>query len=98
MRLLIQIDIGFVELDANLVNANQTTPPKGPPTSSASPAKKKKYVLNSSDKLFAQLRDQNFAVVGGILNKVAKRINENYEVHKNMFAAFVVLKPILGET
>ncbi|KAG0763593.1 hypothetical protein G6F57_004678 [Rhizopus arrhizus] len=73
----------FVELDANLVNANQTTPPKGPPTSSASPAKKKKYVLNSSDKLFAQLRDQNFAVVGGILNKVAKRINENYEERHN---------------
>lgn len=73
--------LGFVELDANLVNANNPTAPKGPPAApSASPTKKKKYVLNSSDKLFGQLRDHNFAVVGGILNKVAKRINENYEV------------------
>ncbi|KAI8069369.1 Sec1-like protein [Gongronella butleri] len=79
---------GFVELDAALV-----TPP--PPPSGATPGtsaaaapppppvnvagKKKKYVLNASDKLFSQLRDQNFAVVGGMLNKLAKRINEGYE-------------------
>lgn len=77
----------FVELDAALVNpaqptpTNKNTPP--PPTVQASNSahtKKKKYVLNSSDKLFSQLRDQNFAVVGGMLNKIAKRINENYEV------------------
>ncbi|RUP50376.1 vacuolar protein sorting 33-like protein A [Jimgerdemannia flammicorona] len=43
------------------------------------PQKKKKQVLNSSDKLFVQLRDLNFAVVGGLLNKIAKKINENYE-------------------
>ncbi|CAG8747928.1 7256_t:CDS:2, partial [Funneliformis caledonium] len=54
-----------------------TTPaqPSPPP-----PAKKKKIALNSSDKLFVQLRDMNFAVVGGVLNRVAKRINEDYEV------------------
>ncbi|CAO3702095.1 unnamed protein product [Rhizopus stolonifer] len=74
----------FVELDANLVNANNPTASKGPPAApSTSPNKKKKYVLNSSDKLFGQLRDHNFAVVGGILNKVAKRINENYEERHN---------------
>ena len=31
------------------------------------------------DPLFAELRDKNFTVVGGTLNRVAKRINENYE-------------------
>lgn len=88
----------FVELDASLVSpAQQPAATAGtmkgvpPPTTSAatvptssgsSPAKKKKYVLNSSDKLFGQLRDQNFAVVGGMLNKIAKRINENYEVSR----------------
>lgn len=83
--------VGFVELDANLVNPSQppnssTVPPpaKGPgsganPTTPATSGKKKKYVLNASDKLFTQLRDQNFAVVGGMLNKIAKRINEDYE-------------------
>ncbi|CAG8717318.1 3994_t:CDS:2, partial [Cetraspora pellucida] len=40
---------------------------------------KKKSALYSGDKLFAQLRDINFAVVGGVLNRVAKRINEDYE-------------------
>lgn len=82
----------FVELDASLVNPAQQQQPtaKGVPTTTTAtastpslnttaPTKKKKYVLNSSDKLFSQLRDQNFAVVGGMLNKIAKRINENYE-------------------
>ncbi|KAI9360596.1 Sec1-like protein [Pilaira anomala] len=83
----------FVELDASLVNPaqpaaasnNKGIPMPSTPTTTAannttsSPTKKKKYVLNSSDKLFSQLRDQNFAVVGGMLNKIAKRINENYE-------------------
>lgn len=56
-------------------NAASTT--SQPPT----PAKKKiKVPLNSSDRLFVQLRDMNFAVVGGVLNRVARRINENYEV------------------
>lgn len=31
------------------------------------------------DPLFAELRDKNFTGVGGTLNRVAKRINENYE-------------------
>jgi len=40
--------------------------------------KKKKHPLNSSDKVFAELRDLNFAVVGGRLNKIAKRIEGAY--------------------
>ncbi|KAI8141985.1 Sec1-like protein [Fennellomyces sp. T-0311] len=80
----------FVELDAALVNPNQPANNPSKPGASGATAqatsgtanqagKKKKYVLNASDKLFSQLRDQNFAVVGGMLNKIAKRINENYE-------------------
>jgi hypothetical protein len=73
----------FVELDQSLVGpgtqAQQQQAQPGP--SSAAPGKKKNYALNSSDKLFAQLCDLNFAVVGGLLNRIAKRINENYEVH-----------------
>ncbi|ORY99861.1 Sec1-like protein [Syncephalastrum racemosum] len=87
----IKIQHCFVELDANLVNPSQPpnsntvpAPAKGPssganPSTTATSGKKKKYVLNASDKLFTQLRDQNFAVVGGMLNKIAKRINEDYE-------------------
>jgi hypothetical protein len=59
------------------------------PGSGSAPAtgKKNNYALNSGDKLFSQLCDLNFAVVGGLLNKIAKRINENYEV-KSRFAMF----------
>ncbi|RHZ50271.1 hypothetical protein Glove_502g6 [Diversispora epigaea] len=53
-----------------------TTPSQPPPQPQA---KKKKIALNSGDKLFAQLRDMNFAVVGSVLNRVAKRINDDYE-------------------
>ncbi|KAG2183749.1 hypothetical protein INT43_006760 [Umbelopsis isabellina] len=71
----------FVELDQSLVSAGtqpqQQQAQSGP--SSGAPGKKKNYALNSSDKLFAQLCDLNFAVVGGLLNRIAKRINENYE-------------------
>lgn len=82
-----------MELDAALVSLNKAAAGQvnrvGGSSSSTAPApnpgsqagKKKKYVLNASDKLFSQLRDQNFAVVGGMLNKIAKRINENYEVN-----------------
>ncbi|KAJ8659540.1 hypothetical protein O0I10_004905 [Lichtheimia ornata] len=86
------INNSHVELDAALVSLNKAAAGQvnrvgGSSSSSAAPApnpgsqagKKKKYVLNASDKLFSQLRDQNFAVVGGMLNKIAKRINENYE-------------------
>ncbi|GAB5593515.1 Vacuolar protein-sorting-associated protein 33 [Umbelopsis nana] len=74
----------FVELDPSLVGPGPTQP-NGPqqsstaPATGSAPAKKKNYALNSGDKLFSQLCDLNFAVVGGLLNKIAKRINENYE-------------------
>lgn len=32
-----------------------------------------------TDPLFADLRDRNFAVLGTYLNRIAKRINDNYE-------------------
>lgn len=47
------------------------------------PGSKKKVPLNGGDKLFGELRDLNFAVVGGLLNKVAKRINADYEERHN---------------
>ncbi|CAO3695260.1 unnamed protein product [Umbelopsis ramanniana] len=85
---IFRIKHSFVELDPSLVT---TTPAPGQSASTqpvATPAgasaavaagKKKNYALNSGDKLFSQLCDLNFAVVGGLLNKIAKRINENYE-------------------
>jgi len=43
-------------------------------------AKRKKHVLSSSsDPIFSELRDQNFSIVGNSLNRIAKRINTDYE-------------------
>ena len=42
-------------------------------------AKKRKILLDSSDKLYDQLRDKNFAIVGSLLNKVARRLQADYD-------------------
>lgn len=39
----------------------------------------RKIQLDDSDQLFSQLRDANFAIVGDILNKVARRLESDYE-------------------
>ncbi|KAG0056940.1 hypothetical protein BGZ83_002880 [Gryganskiella cystojenkinii] len=78
---IFQIKNSFVAVDASLVGpaggggggSNSAAPPPG----------KKKVPLNGGDKLFGELRDLNFAVVGGLLNKVAKRINADYEERHN---------------
>ena len=40
---------------------------------------KRKIQVDSSDLLFSQLRDANFAIVGSLLNKVARRLESDYE-------------------
>jgi hypothetical protein len=77
-----------VEVDASLASAASAPPGggsgSGTQSSATAPAgKKKKVPLNGGDKLFDELRDLNFAVVGGLLNKVAKRINADYEERHN---------------
>lgn len=70
-----------MEVDSALINP-------APAASSSSPAvsafgtvlpKKKKQLLSSADPLFSELRDKNFAVVGAILNRTARRLNDDYE-------------------
>merc|ERR1719494_591352 len=46
--------------------------------------KPKKVVLNSSDNLFAEIRDMNFSAVGPVLSREAKRITAEYEEHRSM--------------
>nr|KMM70133.1 vacuolar protein sorting-associated protein 33A [Coccidioides posadasii RMSCC 3488] len=40
---------------------------------------KRKIQVDSSEPLFSQLRDANFAIVGGLLHKVARRLESDYE-------------------
>ena len=71
----------LVELDTSLI----APPPTGPSASSSvvqqtPPSRTRKHPLNSSDPLYASLRDVNFAIVGTVLNRVARRLSDDYEV------------------
>jgi hypothetical protein len=67
-------------------------------TNFAAPAKKKKIHLQSTDALYAELRDKNFAVVGPILNKVARRINADYESrHAAMAGSVTQMRSFVGK-
>jgi hypothetical protein len=71
----------LVELDTSLI----APPPTGPSASSSvvqqTPSSRtRKHPLNSSDPLYASLRDVNFAIVGTVLNRVARRLSDDYEV------------------
>lgn len=65
------INNGLVDLDPELVGKAEEASKKG--------IKKIKTPLNSNDKLFAFLRDVNFGVLGPLLNKKAKEIDEYYK-------------------
>ncbi|KAG5652575.1 hypothetical protein H0H81_004535 [Sphagnurus paluster] len=89
---LIGIKNSHVELPASLLSPPgppTTNPAAGPSTSSASnpPAqslkkdnKKKHHLTTTTDPLFEELRDLNFSAVGRKLNKVARRLDEDYKV------------------
>lgn len=52
-------------------------------TPAAKQALKRTIALESSDSLYAQLRGTNFALVGPVLNKVARRLESDFDVrHK----------------
>ncbi|RXI07509.1 hypothetical protein DVH24_005282 [Malus domestica] len=62
----LHINNGAVELDASFMGAAQQE------------GKKMKVPLNSSDKLFKELRDLNFEVVGQILRQKAQSMKQDY--------------------
>ena len=58
----------------------------GPTTSAvADLLEPKKIILNSSEELFAELRDRNFHAVGPILSKKAKLISAEFDVNTYVF-------------
>lgn len=81
--------VGIQNNQADVDTAVVGSAPSAPSTQSASargtvPAQsqqglKRKIQLDSSDKLYEQLRDSNFAIVGSLLNKVARRLESDYE-------------------
>jgi len=70
------------EVDSTIVGAPALPTAQGATAAtpaSSTQARKRKIQLDASDKLFDQLRDANFAIVGSLLNKIARRLQSDYE-------------------
>jgi vacuolar protein sorting-associated protein 33A len=71
------------DVDSTIVGVS--APAAAAPGTSAQPAptqsqaRTRKIQLDSSDKLYEQLRNMNFAIVGDLLNKIALRLQSDYE-------------------
>lgn len=69
----LSINNGAVELDPAILG--QAAPAGG---AAAAPTRKVKVPLNSTDNLFRELRDLNFAVVGNVLRNKATSMKQDY--------------------
>ncbi|GAA5891327.1 hypothetical protein JCM6882_004658 [Rhodosporidiobolus microsporus] len=79
---VVGIKNSHVDIDPNLLNpapAASTSTPSQASFGALPPRKRKHLLASSSDPLFAELRDKNFAVVGSVLNRTARRLNDDYE-------------------
>ncbi|GHJ87808.1 hypothetical protein NliqN6_4210 [Naganishia liquefaciens] len=81
-----------IEVDPALLSGNQADTTSSSSTSGADslarvnvPSKKRKHRLSgTTDKVFADIRDLNFASVGARLSKIAKRLEGDYEARKGL--------------
>ena len=79
------VDSNQIEVDSSLVGAALSAPapspgPQGSSSTTGQPQPlKRKIILDGSDALYASLRDVNCAVVGPMLNKVARRLQNTYD-------------------
>ncbi|KAK8849539.1 hypothetical protein IAR55_004874 [Kwoniella newhampshirensis] len=82
------INNSHIEIDPALIDPSQAPPAPSPSTSNLASTpitKKRKHHLSSQkDKLFMDIRDLNFAVVGMRLSKVARRLEGDYGGVKNL--------------
>ncbi|KAF8910066.1 Sec1-like protein [Gymnopilus junonius] len=70
--------------NANNTSASISTSPSGsaiPVVAVKKDTKKKHHLTTTTDPLFAELRDLNFSLVGKKLNKVARRLDEDYKTN-----------------
>ncbi|KAL5625358.1 hypothetical protein BROUX41_005418 [Berkeleyomyces rouxiae] len=87
-----EINHNQAKIDTTVVGAQASA------STTASQTRKRAIQLDSSDKLYDQLRDANFAIVGSLLNKVARRlqkIQKDYEV-KQSSQTIAELKEFVG--
>ena len=85
------INNNHIEAPTSVVGSAAPANPPAPTTPSSTPSPqppqprpssaplKRKIPVDSTDALFASLRDTNFALVGSLLNQVARRLQAEYE-------------------
>lgn len=73
-----QIQSNQIEVDSSVAGTAGAGTTQGGASSSAAPLRRK-IPLEPSDTLYSTLRDTNFATVGPLLNKVARRLQSSYE-------------------
>ncbi|KAJ4372231.1 Vacuolar protein-sorting-associated protein 33 [Neocucurbitaria cava] len=76
------ISANQTEVDSSVVGGAAPQPGQ---TGSASTSMKRKIMIDSKDTLYNDLGDANFAIVGNLLNKVARRLQSSTE--RNQLAA-----------
>jgi hypothetical protein len=76
-----KIESNQLEVESSIIGPGATQAPQGA-SSSAAPTTQtmtRKVVLEGSEALYNTLRDSNCAVIGPLLNKVARRLQNTYE-------------------
>lgn len=72
------ISANQVEVDSSTVGA-APAPQAGSSSAAATQSLKRKVLLDGTDSIYGNLRDSNCAVVGPLLNKVARRLQSTYD-------------------
>lgn len=87
------------EVDSAILGSATAMPSQQHAASTPAPtaATKRKVVLDSSDKLYPELRDANFATVGPTLNKTARRLASDSENMHNKDQTVADLKNIVSK-
>jgi vacuolar protein sorting-associated protein 33A len=76
------IEHNQIDVDSAIVGAAPQSTTQNSSRATSSPtvqARTRKISLDSSDKLYEQLRNNNFAIVGNLLNQVARRLQSDYD-------------------
>ncbi|KAL9123640.1 MAG: hypothetical protein Q9217_006947 [Psora testacea] len=76
---MIGIENNQAEIDISIIGPAPGAQTAGKVAGTAKQGLKRKIQLDSSDKLYDQLRDTNFAIVDSLLNKVARRLQSDMQ-------------------
>ncbi|KAM3420306.1 hypothetical protein BST61_g3590 [Cercospora zeina] len=83
------------EVDSSILGG--APPAQNGSTPAPTAATKRKVVLDSSDKLYPDLRDANFATVGPALNRIARRLASDSESMHNKDQTVADLKNVVAK-